>query len=108
MKRTALLFLLGVFVLSLPASHLVFGKGHVPSTEDQICHFEGDDDDSGGVGVARNIPLNRVEDALDNGDCLLPINDGAHVFFPGDDCTRRDCGFRSQDDDSDSDSNSDD
>ena len=96
MKRTALLIFLGAFVLSLPASHLVLGKGHVPSSQDQICHFQGDDDDSGGAGVVKNVDLNRLQRFLRRGDCLLPINDPDHVFFPGDRCTRQDCNLREQ------------
>ena len=83
MKRQRLfgLSVLAAAVLAIPASHMVMGKGHVPAGKDQVCH----------KGETLTISLAAFGAHIGHGDCELPIDDGANVFFTGDACSPDDC-----------------
>ena len=61
MKRILLLALAAAIVLAIPASHLLFAKGHVPAGKEQVCH-------KGSVLV---IGESSVQDHLEHGDCFI-------------------------------------
>jgi len=77
MKRILISSIVGAFLLAVPGSDLVWGKGHVPLGGVQVCHN----------GEALNIAVNVLENFLSNGDCRLPACDSANVFAPGSECS---------------------
>ncbi|MCH7548456.1 MAG: hypothetical protein IH969_02790 [Candidatus Krumholzibacteriota bacterium] len=82
MKRLITLSFLGAFLIALPASHVVFSKGHVPSNQVQVCHK--------GQVIDVDSPARRAH--VGHGDCELPACDGANVFHVGNTCTNGDDG----------------
>lgn len=80
MKRALFLSLLAAFVLALPASHLVWGKGHVPTHKVQVCH----------EGETIAVGAKALRAHLGHGDCQLPACDFNNVFQVGDPCSSSD------------------
>ena len=76
MKRLITLSFLGAFLIALPASHVVFSKGHVPSDQVQVCH----------KGEVKDIRAAALNGHLSHG-CQLPACDGANVFHVGNTCS---------------------
>ena len=72
MKR--LLFAVAVAVLLAPASGVVFGKAHVPSHKDQVCHR----------GRVLTIATPAVAAHLGHGDAF--IDKTTTTFMTGDPC----------------------
>lgn len=86
MKRMMLALATAGFLLAIPASKALSGKGHVPIGKVQVCHA------GGGTGAATGQALmvddNALAAHLGHGDCQLPACDFNNVFFNGDACTR--------------------
>lgn len=76
MKRILVLSIAAAFLLAVPASHLVFGKGHVPTNKIQVCH----------KGKVVTVGASALADHLGHGDCQLPACDFSNVFHTGDPC----------------------
>ncbi len=76
MKRLITLSIIGAFLFALPASHVVFGKGHVPSKKAQVCHN----------GEVLQVGTNGGAAHLKHGDCDLPACDFNNVFHTGGTC----------------------
>ena len=80
MKRVLFLTILAAFVLALPASHQVWGKGHVPSHKIQVCH----------EGETITVGAKALRAHIDHGDCQLPACDFNNVFQIGGPCPSAD------------------
>jgi len=76
MKRIVVLAIGGAFLLVLPASHLVFGKAHVPVKKNQVCHN----------GVVLQVGSGATGGHVAHGDCELPACDFANIFHKGGTC----------------------
>ena len=76
MKRLFVLFTVAAFLLAIPLSHVLLGKGHVPSNKDQVCH----------KGKVITVSQSALAAHQAHGDCLLPACDFANVFHTGDPC----------------------
>lgn len=81
MKRVFGIFTGVALVGAIAFSPLLFGKGHVPSHKDQVCH----------KGETITVSLNAIQGHLKHGDCKLPIDVEGIAFFTGDACTVGDC-----------------
>lgn len=77
MTRLLMLGVLVAGVLVLPASHLVWGKGHVPVEKVQVCH----------KGMTITVAAGSLSDHLDHGDCQLPACDFNNIFHNQEDCS---------------------
>ncbi len=77
MKRLLSLLVVVGFVLAIPASQLMWGKGHVPLGMRQVCH----------EGVVTNIAHRAFGSHRSHGDCLLPACDFNNIFIAGDACS---------------------
>ena len=77
MKRLLTLFIVAAFLLAIPVSHFVLGKGHVPSNKVQVCH----------KGEVITVSKNALNTHVNHGDCQLPACDFNNVFHTGDDCS---------------------
>lgn len=76
MKRLIISFTVLAFLIGIPASHYVLGKGHVPLHKVQVCH----------KGETITVSADALKGHLDHGDCQLPACDFANVFHTGDAC----------------------
>ena len=81
MKRQLGLAAVAAIVLGLPATHFVWGKGHVPAHKEQVCH-------AGGV-LAVGAPA--VGAHLGHGDCFIDKLTHLPPLFTGDSCSPADC-----------------
>ena len=77
MKRFLALTIAGAVLLAIPASHLAFGKAHVPVLKAQICH-------NGKKG--KFVPVHKLEKYKLRGHCELPACDFANIFPHNADC----------------------
>ena len=77
MKRVFVLMALAGMLVSLPMSHLVWGKGHVKANKVQVCH----------EGEVIAVGAAALDAHLNHGDCQLPACDFNNVFFVGDPCS---------------------
>lgn len=76
MIRTISLCAVLTVLLAIPASHLVWGKGHVRIGKVQVCH----------KGEVLTVSENALRAHLKHGDCQLPACDFNNVFQTGDAC----------------------
>ena len=76
MKRNLLLALAAAVVLSIPASHRVFAKAHVPAHKEQVCH----------KGAVLAVGAGAVEGHLNHGDCFIDKRTRIPPLFTGDPC----------------------
>ena len=76
MKRLLGLLTVTAFLLAIPVSHFVLGKGHVPLNKVQVCH----------KGETITVSKNALNAHINHGDCQLPACDFANVFNTGDPC----------------------
>ena len=70
------LLIVVAFLVAVPASHLVWGKGHVPAHKEQVCH----------KGSVLAVGAAAVAGHEGHGDCFIDKNDPDNVFFTGDPC----------------------
>ncbi len=82
MKRLIVSCTVLAFLIGIPASHYVWGKGHVPVHKVQVCH----------KGEVVTVSQNALDAHLDHGDCQLPICDFANVFHTGESCDSNNAG----------------
>ncbi len=73
MKRFITLALVVAFLVALPASHLLIGKGKPDKEEVLICHFAGKRQVRGGHGFIKIVPLGSLPRHLGHGDCENPV-----------------------------------
>lgn len=76
MKRVLLVLVVGTFLLAVPASHLLLGKGHVPAHKTQFCH----------EGEVIEVGSSAASAHLAHGDCELPACDFNNIFHKGEPC----------------------
>lgn len=76
MKRLMLSFAAVGFLVAIPASNAVWGKGHVPIGKVQVCHN----------GSVNTVDDNALPAHLGHGDCQLPVCDFNNVFHTGEAC----------------------
>ena len=76
MKRLILSFAVAGFLIAIPASNALWGKGHVPLGKVQVCH----------KGQVNTVSQNALPAHVGHGDCQLPVCDFNNVFFTGDAC----------------------
>ena len=76
MKRLLSLSILAGFLLAIPVSHLLMGKGHVPAHKTQVCHD----------GIVNVVGTPAVAAHLSHGDITLPGTDFCCVYMVGEAC----------------------
>lgn len=81
MKRLLSLFAILAFLLAVPMSHVAWGKGHVPSHKEQVCH----------KGTVITVGASAVEGHKKHGDCRIDKATHLPPLFTGDSCDDSDC-----------------
>ncbi len=80
MKRLIALSVVAAFLLAIPVSHLLLGKGHVPAHKDQVCHN----------GEVETVGSPAVPAHLNHGDCFIDKMTLIPPLFAGDACNPTD------------------
>lgn len=77
MKRIVGLLIVAMAIAAIPASHVVWGKAHVPLGKVQVCH----------KGKTITVGQAALGGHQVHGDCQLPACDFNNVFHTGDPCS---------------------
>ena len=81
-KKLVALSFVAVILLAIPASHQMWGKGHVPAHKEQVCH-KGTVITVGRPAMSKHI--------LRHGDCRIDAATKTPPLFSGDACDASDC-----------------
>lgn len=65
------------FLVAVPVTHFVWGKGHVPVDQVQVCH----------KGKVIQVGAPALGGHVGHGDSRLPTCDFNNVFHAGEDCS---------------------
>ena len=76
MKRFLALTIVSAALVAIPASQLVFAKGHVPTNKTQVCH----------KGTIITIGIPAAKGHVKHGDKEIDVDTFTPPFFTGDFC----------------------